>query len=443
MTKLFLAVCHLCFLSGFAIGGNGTLAPLDNWHQWRGPLATGVAPKGDPPIRWDEKTNIRWKVAIPGLGSSSPIVCGDQVFITTAIDTKRMADAADLPKADPRFNKRTNAPNTYHQFVVFSIDRRTGEIQWRQVATEQVPHEGHHPTHSYAAASPFTDGKFLYVSFGSRGIFCFDLGGKLQWKTELGLMQTRLGWGEGISPVVHGDTLLMNWDQEAGSFIAALDVKSGKIKWKKDRDELTSWATPLIVSPHGRTQAVVSATKKVRSYDLATGEVIWECAGQTTNVIPSPVANDKVVFCVSGYQGSAAYAISLDAVNDISGTDKVFWKYDRGTPYVPSPLLIGGRLYFTQSNNALLTSLDTATGKPLIDRERLPGLSSFYASPVAAAGRIYLTGRDGTVLVIKQADKLEILSTNHLEDPMDASPAIVSKQIFVRGKDHLYCIQEK
>jgi len=269
------------------------------------------------------------------------------------------------------------------------------------------------------------------------------LGGKLQWKTELGLMQTRLGWGEGISPVVHGDTLLMNWDQEAGSFIAALDVKSGKIKWKKDRDELTSWATPLIVSPHGRTQAVVSATKKVRSYDLATGEVIWECAGQTTNVIPSPVANDKVVFCVSGYQGSAAYAISLDAVNDISGTDKVFWKYDRGTPYVPSPLLIGGRLYFTQSNNALLTSLDTATGKPLIDRERLPGLSSFYASPVAAAGRIYLTGRDGTVLVIKQADKLEILSTNHLEDPMDASPAIVGKQIFLRGKDHLYCIQEK
>jgi outer membrane protein assembly factor BamB len=443
MRKSLILSCFLGLVGSVAFGAEQALDPLDNWHQWRGPLATGVAPKGNPPIQWNEKTNIKWKVAIPGLGNASPIVWGDQVFVLTAIDSGRMADPKDIPKPDPAFKVRTQPPQTYHQFVVLSIDRQTGKIRWQQVATEQVPHEGRQPTHTYAGASPMTDGHYLYVSFGSRGIFCFDLKGNLQWKTDLGLMHTRLGWGEGISPVVHGDTLLMNWDQEAGSFIAALDAKTGKIKWKKDRDEVTSWATPLIVPLNGRVQAIVSATKKVRSYDLATGDVIWECGGQTTNVIPSPVANDKFVICMSGYQGAMACAIPLNASTDLTGTNQLIWKYDKGTPYVPSPLLIRDRLYFTQGNNALLTCLDTSTGKPVMDRERLPGLSGIYASPVAAAGRIYLTGRDGTVLVIKQADKLEILATNRLPDPIDASPAIVGKQIFLRGKEHLYCLEEK
>jgi outer membrane protein assembly factor BamB len=415
--------------------------PLDNWPQWRGPLANGTAPRGDPPVHWDDKDHVKWKAELPGRGSATPIVWGDQVFILTAIDTGRPAAAGDLPKADPQFQKRTQAPTTYHEFVVLSFDRRTGKLRWRQTATEQVPHEGHHPTHSYAAGSPVTDGRYLYASFGSWGLYCYDLDGKLQWQRDLGKMQTRLGWGEAVTPVLHGDTLVVNWDQEAGSYITALDAHTGKPRWKVDRDEHTSWNTPLVVDGNGRTQVVVNGTNRVRSYDLATGQLLWQCGGQTVNAIPSAVARDGRVICMSGYRGSAAYAIPLDATGDLTGTDKVAWHYSKGTPYVPSPLLAGDRLYFTQANDALLTCLDARTGKPLIDRARLPGLTSLYASPVGAAGRVYLTGRNGTTLVLKQADKLEILATNRLGDPIDASPVVVGKQLFLRGEKYLYCLE--
>jgi outer membrane protein assembly factor BamB len=431
----------LCFITAVARAVELPDERLENWHQWRGPLATGVAPHGNPPVKWDENTNVKWKVALPGLGSSTPIVWKDQVFILTAIDTGRAAEPSELPKPDPRFTTRTQPPRTYHQFVVLGIDRATGKVRWQQTATERVPHEGHHPTHSYAAASPTTDGRYLYVSFGSRGVYCYDLDGRLQWQRDLGVMHTRLGWGEAVTPVVHGDTLLLNWDQEGDSCLIALDAKTGATKWKAERDEHTSWSTPLVVPFKGRTQVIVNATNRVRSHDLATGEVIWQCGGQSVNAIPSPVATDGVVFCVSGYQTSAAYAIPLDSEKDITGTEKVIWSHSRGTPYVPSPLLYGDRLYFTQSNNALLTCLDAKTGKPLIDRERLPGLTSLYASPAGAADRIYLVGRDGTTLVLKRGDKLEVLASNRLDDPIDASPAIAGKQMFLRGREHLYCLE--
>jgi outer membrane protein assembly factor BamB len=433
----------LFFVSPFVRADDAAGEILDNWHQWRGPLATGMAPHGDPPVRWDAKTNVKWKAALPGRGSSTPIVWHDQIFILTAIDTGRHPDTLPVTESDPRFEKKTKPPQTVYQFVVLCFDRKTGELRWRQTATEQVPHEGHHPTHSYAAGSPFTDGRRLYVSFGSRGIYCYDLAGKLQWCRDLGRLNTRLGWGEAVTPVTHGDTVIVNWDQEAGSFITALDARTGNPRWKVDRDEPTSWATPLVVQSNGRTQVIVNGTKRVRSYDLATGRVIWECGGQTINAIPSPVIGDGVVFCMTGYRGAAAYALPLSASGDITNTQKIIWHYDRGTPYVPSPLLTGNRLYFTHANDPLLTCLDAKTGKPLIDRERLPGLKSLYASPVSAAGRIYFVGRDGTTVVLKQSDKLEVLATNRLDDPIDASPAIVGKQMFLRGEKYLYCLEAK
>jgi outer membrane protein assembly factor BamB len=416
---------------------------LDNWPQWRGPLASGMAPKADPPAHWDERTNIKWKAAIPGRGSATPIVWGDRVFVLTAIDTGRAADAKDIPKSDDRFVTKTNAPTTYYQFVVLCLDRATGKVRWRQTAAEAVPHEGHHSTHSYAAGSPTTDGRRLYVSFGSRGIYCYALAGNLKWKRNLGLMHTRLGWGEGTSPVIHGDTLVVNWDQEENSFIIALDARTGKTRWKVSRDEPTSWATPLVVDFKGRSQVVVNGKNRVRSYDLADGTLLWECGGQTLNAIPSPVAAAGVVYCMTGYKGSAAYAIPLDSKGDLTGTGKEIWHYKKGTPYVPSPLLLDGKLYFTQMNQPLLTCLDAKTGKVLIDRERLPGLDSFYASPAGAAGRVYFVGRNGTTLVLKSGAKLEILATNRLDEPIDASPVLVGKQLFLRGEKYLYCIEGK
>jgi len=417
---------------------------LDNWHQWRGPEANGTAPKADPPIEWDGKTNIKWKATLPGRGSATPIVWGDQVFVLTALQTDRVARAGELPKTDPRFEKKTNAPTNYYQFVVLSFDRATGKPRWKQIAAEQVPHEGHHQTHSYAAGSPTTDGKYLYVSFGSFGTYCYDLDGKLQWSRDLGRLNTRLGWGEAVTPVIHGDSLLLNLDQEEGSALLCLDAQTGKTKWKAERDEKTSWNTPLVVEHKGKFQVVLNGTTRVRGYDLETGKELWQCGGMTVNAIPSVVAAGDVVYCVSGYKGAAAVAIPLDtASGDLTGGNKLLWRYNLGTPYVPSPLLVGDRLYFTLANNAQLTSLDTKTGKAILDRERLPGQKSFYSSPIAAAGRIYLADQAGTTLVLKQGDKLEVLATNRLNDPIDASPAAAGKQLFLRGEKYLYCIEAK
>src|SRR5262249_25652004 len=292
---------------------------LDNWPAWRGPLANGTAPKGYPPVKWDAKTNVKWKTPLLGHGSSPPVVWGDTVFVLTALDTGREAAAADLPKDAAKGDKKTTAPKTYHQFIVLCLDRQTGKIRWQKTAVEKVPHEGHHPTHSYAAGSPTTDGRLLYASFGSFGLYCYDFEGNLKWKQDFGRMNTRLGWGEAVTPTLHGDTLLVNWDQESGSFITALDAQTGKQHWKVDRDELTTWNTPLVVEHKGRIQVIVNGRKRVRSYDLKTGELIWECGGQTVNPIPSPVVLDQAVICMSGYQGSAAYAISLDAQGDVTG----------------------------------------------------------------------------------------------------------------------------
>jgi outer membrane protein assembly factor BamB len=437
-----VAVVVISLCTAWLDAGHSDASRLDNWHHWRGPNANGTAPNADPPIEWDAKTNIRWKAPVPGRGSATPIVWGDQVFVVTAVKTDRIAAAADLPKVDPTFQRKTEPPNNYYQFLVLSFDRNTGRLRWRKQAAEKVPHEGHHFSHSYAAGSPTTDGKFLYVSFGSFGMYCYDLAGNLKWERDLGRLVTRLGWGEAVTPVIHGDRLILNWDQETDAALICLDAKSGKTLWKTPRDEVTSWNTPLVIEHRGRTQVVVNGTKRARSYDLETGKEIWQCGPMTTNAIPSPVTADGVAYCMSGYGDSKAYAIPLDSTGDVSTSERLLWRNPKGTPYVPSPLLLGDRLIFTQANDALLTILNRKTGKAVLDRERLPDQESFYASPVAAAGRIYLVDRAGTTLVLKQSDKLVVLATNPLEEKVDASPALVGRQLFLRGESHLYCIEK-
>ena len=415
----------------------------DYWPHWRGPLANGTAPTADPPTTWDAKTNIKWTADLPGKGSASPIVWGDRVFVVSAVETYKTAKAEDVPPPDPRFKVNTNPPPTYQQFIVLCFDRQTGKERWRHMAAEKVPHEGHHETHSYAAGSPTTDGKRLYVSFGSFGNYCYDLDGKLLWSRDLGRLHTRLGWGEAVTPVIHGDSLLLNWDQEADSKLICLDPATGKTKWEAPRAEKTSWNTPLVVEHKGTTQVIVNGTTRVRSYDLTTGKELWTCPGMTVNAIPSAVAADGVAYVMSGYKGSAAVAVSLDARGEVGPGNGLLWKYGKGTPYVPSPLLLNGRLYFTEANTNLFTVLDSKTGTPLVDRERLPGVRSFYSSPVAAAGRIYLTSQDGTTLVLREADRPEVIATNKLNDPIDATPALAGTQLFLRAHSRLYCVEGK
>ena len=438
-----LALFALTVLVADTSAGDFATDRAANWHHWRGPDANGTAPTATPPLKWGAATNIKWKVELPGRGSATPIVWGDKLFVLTAIKTDRKATAAELPKPDPRFERKTDPPTHFYKFVVLCYDRNTGNPLWDRVAAEMVPHEGHHASHSYAAGSPTTDGKLLFASFGSFGTFCYDFDGNKIWERDLGRINSRLGWGEAVTPVAHGGALLLNFDQEADSALHCLDAATGTPRWAAKRDEKTTWHTPLVAEFGGKTQVITNGTTRIRSYDLATGDVIWECGGMTVNPIPSPVKFGDAAIVMSGYRGAAAVSVPLSSKGNLGDAGKVNWRVKPGTPYVPSPVLLGDRLYFTSANNALLTILDAKTGKAVVEKERLPQAKSFYASPLAAAGRVYFVDRSGTTVVLKAGDAVEVLAVNKLDDPIDASPVAVGKQLYLRGEKYLYCIEEK
>ena len=327
--------------------------------------------------------------------------------------------------------------------MLTAIDRATGKTRWQEAVREEVPHEGHHRDHGFASHSPVTDGRHVYAWFGSRGLFCFDLKGTLRWQKDFGRLRTINGFGEGNSPAVHGNVLVVNWDHEGDDFVAALDKETGRELWRNPRDEKTTWTTPLIVDVGGKAQVIVSATQRIRSYDLATGQQVWECGGMTANVIPTPVSDFGMVYAISGFRGAALLAIKLGRTGDLTDSEAIAWRHAKSTPYVPSPLLYGDKLYFHSANNAVLSCHDAKTGEALYSEQRLEGPSGFYASPVGADGRVYLAGRNGTSLVLKHGAKFEVLATNVLEDKFDASPAIVGGELFLRGQENLYCIASK
>ncbi len=411
-----------------------------NWTHWRGPTSNGkAAASARPPIKWDLQTNVRWSTKLPGEGSSTPIVLKDQVVLLSAEATDRKA--LTPPVANEA--SKTTPPNVFYRFWVTSLDRRSGELQWQKLVTEQVPHAGKHQTHTYAAGSPTTDGEHIYVSFGSQGIYCMTLGGDIVWSVDLGDMNTRFGWGEAITPVLAGDLLIVNWDQEQGSFITALDKRTGKTVWKVERsNEVTSWNTPLVTEYDGRQMLIVNGTDRARAYDARTGAEIWACGGQTVNAIPSPVRFEDSVICMSGYRGSIAVAIPLDAQGDITGSSKIRWKVEQGTPYVPSPVLSDNRLYFTGINADILSCIDARNGKSLADRKRLSGVTALYSSPLVAGGHIYFCGREGTTVVIKDDATLETVAVNKLEGALDASPVAVGNDLFLRSWDTVYCLSD-
>jgi outer membrane protein assembly factor BamB len=433
----------LLFLLVAMVGADDRVSPDSqrNWPQWRGPLGTGAAPHGDPPVEWSEGKNVRWKVPLPGKGHSTPIVWGNRIILTTAV-----------PYGDALKPRYSTAPGTHdgvpvthrHRFAILALDRRDGRVVWERTLHEALPHEGGHYTGSLASNSPVTDGEHVFAFFGSHGLYSLNLDGELEWKADFGQMQSLHGHGEASSPALYGDTLIVNWDHEGQSFVVAFNKRMGKERWKVFRDEVTSWATPIVVECAGRPQLVISGTNRVRGYDLATGQVIWECGGLSANVVASPVAAGGMVFAGSSYDKRALLAIRLDgARGDITGTNQVAWTRTRGTPYVPSPLLYRDSLYFLTHYQGILSRVDAHSGADRPGAVRLNGIGDVYASPVAAADRVYVTDREGATLVLSHDNAARTLALNRLADRFSASAAIAGRELFLRGEKYLYCIAEE
>ena len=329
-------------------------------------------------------------------------------------------------------------------FRLLCFDRRTGTQRWERSAIKAVPHEGTHSTNGYASASPCTDGQHVYAHFGSRGLFCYSMDGDLKWSRDFGDMQTRNEFGEGSSPTLAGERIVIPWDHEGPSRLICLDALSGETIWDVPRDEPTCWATPLVVTrADGSQQVVMNGQTAARSYDLTSGWELWRCGGQTTRPAASAVAADGLVFIGSGFRGAFLGCFDLTGQGDIEGTSHVHWTVNRDTPDIASPLLHAGRLWYYKEKTGLLTCVDAASGQPHYERQRISGVSRTYASPVAAGGHIYLTDRNGTITVIKDGPELSIVATNDMGEGVDATPAPVGQQLFIRGERHLFCLGDR
>jgi outer membrane protein assembly factor BamB len=441
--KLFFKTAIVSIAALFAlIFINATSAKNSaNWPQWRGPDGLGISTEKNLPTQWSANKNIKWKTPIEGRGHSSPIVWGNRVFVTTAVEgsvvpgakaVKHTLDGKEFMHPD------SIGADRKHLFKVIALDRSTGKIIWEQTAFEGTPYDNRHRKSSYAASTPLTDGKHVYAFFGAEGLYAYDMKGKLAWKADLGKLGT-VGMGTGTSPILYENLVILQCDEENGeaSFIVALDKKTGREVWKTPRKVQVSWSTPLLVRTPKRAELITVGTEAVVSYDPATGKELWRHKGVESNAIPSPVANSETVFIVAGFPTKIAMAIPLGGSGDLG--DKVTWKYEKGTAYVPSPILYGDHLYLT-TDRGILTCLDAKTGELKYEGGRVPIPATFTASPVAFGDKILLTSEDGDTFLVKAGAKHEIVGSNSVGEPVYASPAMADGYFFIRGEKNLYCI---
>ncbi len=417
-----------------------TSAALADWLQWRGPSFSGSATvDAKPPVSWGETENVAWKLPIPGRGSGTPVVAGNDLYVVTSIDTGKTPDGAAAKKGDGR-----DAPEALHQFVVICVDRSSGKVRWKKTVAEMVPHSGHHRDHFYASASPVTDGKHVWAHFGSRGTYCLTKDGELVWsRQDLGKMTTRGGFGDGSSPALFQNCLIIPWDHEGDSFVTALDARTGKTLWKTDRpDTMSSWSTPLVTKVGNQDLVILNGHPTARAYDVKTGKEVWRADGPTQRPVATPIVTQGLALICSGFRGNFFGAYKLEgASGDLSGSKHELWTHEKNCPDIASPAVSGNRVYFHSGKDAILSCHDIHTGKAHYMRKRMPGLRKVYASPVIANGHVYVTGRSGKVVVIKDADKFEVVSTNDIGEGVDASPVVIGDTIYLRATEHLYCIK--
>lgn len=422
-------------LAAVALLASISSAASVEWPQWRGPFNTGMA-IGDAPVKWDA-SHIRWQLAVPGRGHSTPVIAGHRMFLTTAVPTGQGSRLDTGGRAGGGADGGLE-----HRFDVLAVDRTTGKLLWQRTATVAAPHEGYHRTYgSFASNSPVTDGTRVYAFFGSRGLYAYDMDGTLAWKKDFGVrMRMDMAFGEGTPLTLHDGRLLLHFDHLDTGFMAMLDAASGREIWRVKRTERFNWAGPYVAQHNGRRQIIMSG-ETVRGYDYETGKQLWEAAGLGENSIPQPVQHNDLVFAMSGHTIKMLMAIRLGNAGTLTGTDAVAWSTARGASYTPSPLLHEGRLHVV-SDNGLVSAFDAATGKPHYQQARLPKPYSFKASPVGAAGKFYLATEEGDVVVVRMGDRLDVLATNSFDNQsFIASPVIVDGTIYLRSRTHLFAVR--
>jgi outer membrane protein assembly factor BamB len=445
-----------CLVAAILVAGLsvGTRARVDdNWPQWRGPDGLGVSPAASFPEEWSAGTdapdrNIAWKTPIPGSGHSSPIVWGDRIFLTTSIEGGK-APEGHKPPVHLDFNLKPgylhpDSVGSDHLYTlkVLAFDTKTGKQVWEHTPYEGVMADDRHRKNTYASPTMATDGKAVYAFFESAGLYAYDIGGKLLWKKTLGGI-IKAGLGPGTSPVIYENLLILQCDQEmgTGSYIVALDRKDGSEVWRQERTNRRSWATPIIVRTAERTELVTSGAELVVSYDPKTGKELWRARGVQSHPIPSAVAGNGLVILTAGSQAKRAMAIKLGGEGDLTESPLVVWRYQKGTAYVPSPILYGQYLYL-MTDAGIITCLEAVSGKVVYEGGRPPVPSTFFASLVAYGDRLLATSEEGDTFVIKAGPTHEILRTNSIGEPVYASVALAGNTIYIRGSRNLYAIRK-
>jgi len=436
----------LAFCSSVVIGGSPD-EPI--WAQWRGPQGSGVSTEKGLPIEWSETKNVQWKTEIPGRGHSSPIIWGKKIFLTTSIEGPVVPGAKAVTHirrgVEYRHPDSVGGDHSY-TIKVLCLDRESGKILWERTAYEGIVYDDRHRKNTFASATPVCDGKYLWALFDAEGVYCYDVDGKPVWKTSLGKF-AKMGMGNGMSPVLFENLVILQCDQEdggPGSFIAALDKLTGKEVWRVSRTQRKTWATPVLVRLEQRSELIASGAESTVSYDPATGKELWRSEGVVSHAIPSAVTGHGMVFVSGGSSGQPKLAIGirLGGSGDLRGTPYVVWKYNKGTAYVPSPILYGDYLYLL-TDGGIITCLEARTGAVKYEGGRVPVPATFTSSPVAFDDKILLTSEDGDTFVIKAGPAFEVIRTNSLGEPVYASIAIGAGKLFIRGEKHLYCVGMK
>ena len=424
-----------------------SVAQAQNWPAFRGQNGAGVGDGNNPPATWDvEKSiNVSWKTPIPGLGHSSPIIWKDRIFVTTAISSDANSEFVHgLTDTGASAND-----NSKHSWRVYCLDKNTGRIIWEKTIYDGVPKVKRHVKASYANSTPAADGKHLVVSFGTEGLYCFDLDGNLLWKQDLGVLDggwssdAESHWGFGSSPIIYKHLAIIQCDTQNQSFVAAFNLADGKRVWQTPREEDSSWSTPTIYERPDRAELITSGTKYYRGYDPLTGKELWRMADGVDVKIPTPLATNDLYFLGGGSPNGRRtfYAVRAGIKGEIKPTDtqSIAWQSSQIRPHIVTPIVYDGYLYVC-TDNGILSQYQATTGESTF-RARLGSGTSFSASPVAADGKLYFASEDGDVFVVKAASTFELLARNKIGEVMIATPAIGGNILIIRGQHHVFGIK--